>query len=1005
MRRALTLLLGVFALLPAFSQPFTRCHTYESLQHFRALNPGAETDEHFENWLRQKIEDRSAQRMNAYYVVPVIFHIVHNGEAAGTGSNVSAAQIQQQLNQLNADFANLSGSTYGVAADIEIQFCLATVDELGTPLAEPGIDRINRNTEGWNAPPYDGFPSNSYVDMTIMPGSIWDPTKYYNIWTMDLSGGLLGKATFPTSTTIPDIDVLPSNDNATHSGVFIDYRSVGSICTAGGFGTSAGLGRTLTHETGHYLGLRHIWGDATCGNDFCNDTPVQRENTSGCPSSVASQYLQNCPNPGDGAKRMFENYMDYTDDACVNTFTADQKARMQAVMLNSPRRASLPGSGSCTGAAANSIKFNYVCAQASEAATGSTCPGFRDISVNILVFAAASGSATLNFTKGGTATDNVDYMITPSTVTYNNGDNLPKTVAIRIWDDGLVETSETLTLGYTITGTGVVAGSGNQTFSLTITDNDVATTIDNNGSITLFSQNFESGSIPGWQTGSFIGTPGVNVWTLSANGGAGITGISAHITNDVTNRPLNYDNTSTSDVILMTPFMSTTGAPNPTLSFKYKSEGELFMGTYFDFGRLMYTLNGTNFFTITDGGGVPYRFQGTPAATTATIPLPAALTNATFKIGFRWTNDDVDGTPPPFLIDDVLVTTDATRVESAASQPVTVNIFNNQDVYLKSSADGQVIARIQNANANIGCLTANVTQAGTGLIALNTNGGSFFRTEKVIQLTPATPNSSVLYTATFYFSTAELAAWGGSISTLKLMKVADGVNLASTLNTSNAQIITPIFSNQSASGYYAFTGTFTGFSQFMLVSPNANLPVDLITFEAKAIRKSILLSWSTAQEMNNKGFAIERSLTGNANDFENIGWVDGKINSNSRSDYNYTDHFVQPGVTYYYRLRQTDMDNRYEFSITRQARIEEKGVALTVTPNPASDHVSLFISGATAKAEVTLLNMQGQLVRKWSQVNASAAPYRLSINGLSSGVYMLQVQLPNEKLTEKLVIR
>ncbi|HEY6502635.1 MAG TPA: T9SS type A sorting domain-containing protein, partial [Chitinophagaceae bacterium] len=643
-----------------------------------------------------------------------------------------------------------------------------------------------------------------------------------------------------------------------------------------------------------------------------------------------------------------------------------------------------------------------------EAPTVLTCPRYKEVTVSLRAAVAASGNATVTFNLAGTALNVADYTITPAFVTFTNGDNTTKNITVRINDDATVESPETIVLTYTISGLGVVAGAGNQTHTVTITDNDLAPVINNNGSITILSQNFD-GAVTGWSGGSFLNPAGANVWTISSNGGAGITGGAAHITDTATANAYTYDNTSASEALLISPFMTTTGGTNLTLSFKYKCEGELFAGTYWDYGRVMYALQATpnTFTTITDGGGMPYRFQGTPNATTATIPLPAALANATFRLGFRWSNDDVDGTPPPFLVDEVLVTTDATRIESTVSQPVTENVFSSQDVYLKSSADGQLLARIQNANADIGCLTATLLQAGNTRVSILTNNGQpYFRTEKVIQITPTVANSTVTYQGTIYFTTAELQAWidaGVPVSTLKILKVTDGTNLGGLLNFSNAEVITPVFSDQSANGYYAYTGNFTGFSQFMLVSPTTILPVELISFEAKAVRKSIVLNWSTSQELNNKGFAIERSS--DATNFEKIGWVDGKITTNVRTDYNYTDIYVQPGVTYYYRLRQTDLDLREKLSMVRQARIDRGGVTLTVNPNPATDQLNLFISGATVPADVSLVNMQGQLIRKWSQVNASSLPYKLNISGVASGLYILRVQLPDELLVEKILVR
>ncbi len=972
------------------------------------------SDNAFEAAMARLIQQRTENRLlfTGPVTLPVIFHVIYrNGDAEGASfsDNISQANIQAQINQLNADFANLSLSGYGVAANVQIQFCLAQASPAGTPLAQPGIERINGEAQGWDNTGdiiSQGTVIN-YIDDNIKPVTIWDPYRYINIWVIDVSGSnLLGYGTFPSLSAIPD---LPSNSGETDldAGVVLTPGSVGSLSVPG-FSAPYNFGRTLTHELGHFLGLRHIWGDVTCGNDFCGDTPVQRDETSGCPTVSGGQFLQNCPNPGDGTQRMFENYMDYSNDGCMNTFTANQASRCQAVMDNSPRRSSLITSNACTPPVANAIAFLTTTTATTEAPAVMTCPRYKEITISLKAAISASGNATVTFTKGGTATDIVDYSISPASVTFTNFDNTTKIITVRINDDALAESAETIILAYTISGSGVVAGAGNQSHTITITDNDLTPVINNNGSIVLLSENFESGTaLPlGWSKSSFAAPGNLNVWTISANGGAGITGNAAHITNNTGTNVLNYDVNSESLPFLATPVLATTGAPNPVLTFKYKVNGEIDAGTIYDYGTVLYTLNGTNYFQVTDGVGNPYELQGVLTAATATIPLPAILHNAVFKLAFLWVNDGSFGNQPPFVIDDIVVSTDATRIESTASQPVTENVFSSQDVYLKSAADGQVLARIQNADANIGCLTAVVSQAGTTRVAVNTNTGSYFRTEKVIQLSPAIANTSVTYQGTLYFSAAELQPWvtaGVPLNTLKILKVADGTSLASTLNFSNSAIITPTFSDQSVSGYYAYTGNFTGFSQFMLASPNIALPVQLLAFEASVVRKSIVLNWSTSQELNNRGFGIERSTDGI--NFDKIGWADGRITTNTRTDYNYTDNYVQPGVTYYYRLRQTDIDAREKLSIIKQAKISLGGISLTVSPNPATDHVNLFISGSGATAEISLLNMQGQLVRKWSQVNASAAPYKLTISGLAGGLYMLQVQLPEQKLVEKVLIR
>jgi hypothetical protein len=996
----LSLFALTFFLTDSISQ-IRRCATYESMQEYRQQHPGAATDEQFEAWMRQKTQERlqASQRTTIAYTIPIVFHLVHNGEAVGTGSNLSAAMIQQQLNQLNADFANSSGSPYGsVSANSEIQFCLAVVGPDGKALAEPGINRINRNTRGWSAPPYNGSSTNSYVDVTIMPNSIWDPYKYFNVWVLDLGSTLLGKATFPTASTLSG---LSAGETDTHAGVMIHYASVGSVFSPGPFGNGAGLGRTLTHELGHSFGLRHIWGDGPCATDYCNDTPPQDASTSGCP---AGGTLNNCTPSG---PKMFENYMDYTNDNCVNTLTVDQVARMQTVMLNSPRRKELATAGTCTTPPLNSIRFSMSSLTVSEAGTVLTCPRYREVVVDLNVFGAATGAATVTFTRGGTATNTVDYTVTPASVTYANGDGSSKQVTIRIWDDGVIEGTETLTLGYTISGGGVIAANANQVFTLTIADNDLLYPISTTGTATLLEESFgtSGGNLPlGWTTVYFGALPVQNRWTVSTNGGAGTTGQSVHVTNDLTNRPTSYTKTDVSQIAVVTPVVSAAGYSDLRLTFNYRVGGELFSGTIYDYGSLVYTYGG-DYFLLPDpaNGGAQFRLQGqTGANTMSNLALPSDFTGTPFRLGFFWVNDNTDGTDPGFVIDDVRITGTVRRVESDAAGSGSESISSGQDVYLFSSSDNQLIARLRNPTATLGCVTATVTAGGTGQVAISTTSGSYQRTQKVYQVVPSS-GANATYELTLYFTNAELSAWGANRLNLKFLKVNDGVSLSSTLNSSNSTLVTPTsVVENTAGGYVAYTATFTGFSQFVLVSPNLILPVNLLTFEAKAAQKAIELKWQTGTERNNKGFIVERSTDGA--DFARIGWVNGAGDANQAVTYRYTDHFVQPNVLYYYRLKQVDFDSRQQLSEIRQARISKSALTLSLSPNPGRDVLRVFVSGGSGTAEITLINAKGQEVGRWSKANPFQAPFALPVGRFARGTYTVVVRFGEQRLTAQAML-
>lgn len=321
------------------SEPFGRqCLTPIVEARLAAQNPAMESREAFELWLSRKMaEAQDRPRVSrAIYTIPVVVHIIHEGEAVGTDRNIPLARVQSQIDVLNEDFRRMAGTpgfnNHPDGADIEIEFCLAEQAPDGTPLSEVGVHRVDANAMNFNDPPY----IESYIDGTIKPATIWDPYRYCNIWVTDLPGSplILGYARFPRSSglTVPP----PFGDDDT-DGVVIDYDFFGRDGDLPN--PSYNQGRSCTHEIGHWLGLVHIWGDAnSCSaTDYCDDTPSAAESHEGCPTSAASCFSAD----------MYENYMDYTDDVCMNVFTNCQKLRMRTVIENSPRRKELLASSVC----------------------------------------------------------------------------------------------------------------------------------------------------------------------------------------------------------------------------------------------------------------------------------------------------------------------------------------------------------------------------------------------------------------------------------------------------------------------------------------------------------------------------------------------------------------------------------------------------------------------------------------------------------------------------------
>lgn len=296
------------------------------------------TDGSFEEWMKKKVVTQLRRTRPAKQTtlrVPVVIHVLHQGEKTGTGSNLSKERIVGQIASLNDDFRRLNADRVNtpeaflpVAADSEIEFVLARQDPAGNP--SDGIVRVNAS---------DSFDPRRADDLTTIRSlSFWPAESYLNIYVNNLSSDLIGLAIFP-ETDLDGIALEP--DRLFLDAAFVDADYFGNNPDAPAFESR---GRTLTHEIGHFLGLRHIWGDGgvSCStDDFVSDTPPADFHNSGLSSPCSF------PNPSDGTvcipdqPEMFQNYMDYTDDICMNLFTEGQKTRMRVVLENSPRRNSL----------------------------------------------------------------------------------------------------------------------------------------------------------------------------------------------------------------------------------------------------------------------------------------------------------------------------------------------------------------------------------------------------------------------------------------------------------------------------------------------------------------------------------------------------------------------------------------------------------------------------------------------------------------------------------------
>jgi len=242
----------------------------------------------------------------AVITIPVVVHILYNLSS----QNISDAQIQSQLDVLNADYGKHNGDTSlipayysGLAADCGFQFVLAGVDTNGHTTT--GIVRKATNSVS--------FSLNDDVKFSARGGDdAWDRDRYLNIWVCNLSGNVLGYSSLVGGPQTTD-------------GVVIKYTAFGTKGTAL---SPYNRGRTATHEIGHWLNLIHVWGDSQCGDDQVEDTPPQQQATYGDPSGI----VISCNNAPYG--NLYMNYMDFTDDNGMHLFTNGQRARMRVLFTD-----------------------------------------------------------------------------------------------------------------------------------------------------------------------------------------------------------------------------------------------------------------------------------------------------------------------------------------------------------------------------------------------------------------------------------------------------------------------------------------------------------------------------------------------------------------------------------------------------------------------------------------------------------------------------------------------
>jgi PKD repeat protein len=372
-----------------------------------------------ESIVQQKIAEKgSGSRSVTIYRIPVVVHVIHLGEAVGTGTNISDQQIYSAIKSINDAYRKSAGSIYdGNGVDAQIEFCLAQKDAVGNP--STGIIRINGS--GTSDYATNGITTSGTNNETIIKAlSKWDNTKYYNVWIVseidgnNAGGGTQGYAYFPGA-------------GPTYDGAVMMYNAFGYDPTATlGYNLKSytNLNMTFIHEMGHALNLYHTFeGDgtgSTCpANTACStdgdlicDTPPHKRSASTCVADATAN-----PCLGGGTAGDFQhNYMDYSAEACKNMFSAGQATRMQATLGTGGSRASLTSTANLTACGCDIPVVRFA------VSSTTPCPGFpvqfTDESLNF----PTSWSWTFNSGSPGTSTTQ-----NPS-ITYNSSGSFDVTL-------------------------------------------------------------------------------------------------------------------------------------------------------------------------------------------------------------------------------------------------------------------------------------------------------------------------------------------------------------------------------------------------------------------------------------------------------------------------------------------------------------------------------------------------------------------------------------------------
>jgi PKD repeat protein len=993
-------------------------------------------------WFNQKVTEflqNNAGKFNSLntsaaiaYTIPVIVHVIHGGQAIGTYPNLSNAQVVSQINILTNDFSGTGqyvgnypatafagyaatapvtapsfNGTRIIIGNAQLTFLPCQYDKNGNAMPEPGVDRVNFNTFTLSAGYTSKDPANAayntngtfqnFINNIVKPQTIWDVNKYMNIWTTDENAalGLLGFATFPPGSTLPGIP--GGTGTSTTDGLWCWGRAYGNT----GFALAPyNLGRTATHEIGHWLGLRHIWGDGNCVTDYCQDTPpangpnyVNQNNLATPPTATnantATYPLK--PNtcvgpPANGPNgQMFMNFMDYSDDNGMYMYTTDQVNRMQTAMANSPIRVTLGTHGLTVPPPVANFTFTPTspCAGQSVTVTSTSTGGATQWTYTFTGASLATSTLqnpVVTFTGTGTqsitliAIANGTQVSLPVTKTVNIGTGLSVNIAATntiicsgssvtltasgatsyLWNTGAtsaaIVVSPTTTTNYTVTGT---TGACNGTKTISISVNTTPTLTANNATIcsgssaTLTASGATSYSWnPGGLTGaSIVVSPtSTTVYTITGANGTCTSSITRTVTVNTTPTV-----TVSASANTICSGVSTTITALGATSYSWNT-GALT-------GGIAVSPSSTTSYTVT---GTSAGCSNTKTISITVNPTPTLTVNsATICSGGSATltaNGTVSYTwnPGPLLTASVVVSPTATTVYTVTGFSGSCVSFITSTVTVNASPTVNV-----NANPTSICSGASATLNATGATSYSWNTGATLASIVV------TPSVTTTYSVT---------GTSGSCSNTKTVSV--NVTTTPTVSVNSFTICPGGSATLSASGATTYSWNTGATSSNITVSPAATTVYTVTGFNGtcsnvKTVTVTIGTGLSIAVSPSNPSICQGASATLTASGATTYTWNPGNIINSSI--------VVSPTTT-----------SSYTVIGTSGACSGTTIVTVTVTPNPT---VSINpIPSAICSGSSSTLTALGASTYSWNTgatssviVVSPAITTNYTVTGFTSG--------------------